>query len=162
MKSRRVITSVALLLALGFGLSSCSSAAEKLAENVSGADVDIDKDKVSITDKNGNTVSGGEGVTLPDSWPKEVPTFDGKLISTTSNTSDKAVMATWSSPDKSADVYKAFTAKLKAAGFSEVAYEAQNDGGYYFNATGQGYEVNLIVTAESGDGCTVTLTAQRS
>lgn len=91
-----------LLLATGLLATACGSddsAAEKVAEKATGADVDIDGDtgKVSVTDEDGNKQTMTSGEQLPKGFPKEIPLPDGAKITSgtkvSSSTGDTFVVS---------------------------------------------------------------------
>jgi hypothetical protein len=56
---------------------------EKIIENASGGDVEIDDDRVTYEDNEGNSLTYDESgdVQWPDSIPHEVPKFQGEIVS---------------------------------------------------------------------------------
>lgn len=118
MRSVAARSTVAILVtgSLIFGGTACSKsgdkAAEKIAGDVLGGDVDIDsKDgSVKIKTEDGEATYGKKEI--PDGWPKEVPFPDGFEVSgsMTSSNNGQDYMAVTGTTDKSAkevaDFYK--------------------------------------------------------
>jgi hypothetical protein len=150
------LTAVTLI----FSLSSCTQVAEQVAENAIGGDVEINEDGVTVTDENGNSISGGSNAKLPASWPAEVPAFDGTLISSAAQSSDNSHVAIWTSQEAAATTFENYKTALQDAGFSTVIFEGNASEVYTYSATGNGYEVSLQVGAAGGD-TSVTLLVKK-
>lgn len=116
----------ALVAGLAFaGLAACSSPTEEIAQNVAeqavegamGGDVDISDNSMTMTDAEGNEMAVGEGVSVPASWPADVPLFDGELTMVTVQ-ADGTAYAMWmieDAPEAAADTYGA---QLEGAGYA--------------------------------------------
>ncbi len=89
----RSIGLLVLCLVLAFGLAGCKKAsettAEKIVESQTGADVDIDQNKVTVTGEDGETaVIEGAGASLPDGFPSDIPVYDNASIEASAKFSD--------------------------------------------------------------------------
>ena len=72
----RALGAALLVAALATGCGAEEKAGEKLAEDAlsqGGNEVDVDGDKVTVKDKDGNVNVYGEDVELPDDFPDDVP-----------------------------------------------------------------------------------------
>lgn len=122
--TRIAVPALAAGLALS-GLVACSSPTEEIAQNVAeqaveeamGGDVDISDNSMTMTDAEGNEMAVGEGVSVPDSWPAEVPLFSGELAMVTVQ-ADGNAYAMWMIEDDPAAAADAYGALLEGAGFS--------------------------------------------
>lgn len=108
-------------------LAACGGAAENVAQNVAeqaaenamgGGDVDISDDSMTMTDAEGNQLAIGADVSLPDSWPAEIPLLDGGTLSVASVQADGTAYAMWSTEDTPVEAADAYGAQLEAAGFA--------------------------------------------
>jgi len=76
---------IVLVCAMAFSIAGCGKslsqkAAEKYIEGQTGAEVDLQDDGVTITDKDGNTISAKSGKGLPSGWPSDIPYYKkGKI-----------------------------------------------------------------------------------
>ncbi|MCX6433149.1 MAG: hypothetical protein NTX29_10295, partial [Actinobacteria bacterium] len=146
-RSRASVAMLAALLVLGTPLlAACGgvaqSVAEKAAEQAVGGNVDITDDGVTVTDDQGNEVAMGTDVSLPDTWPAEIPVFDGGTLSMVSVQDDGSASAMWltdATPQEATDTY---AAALDAAGYTQS--QTSNMGGMIVSEyTGNGYTVSL-------------------
>lgn len=157
MRRRTTATLVGALLLLA-PLSACGQAAETLAEQAieqgTGADVNIEENGVTVETSEGAMAFGTEGVDLPADWPKELPVYEGKLVSVI--TSDGSVTAGWETDAPAADAAAAYQKVFEAAGYKVTSTMAEM-GGTGFSADGNGYSV--VVTATDGPPNMVALMA---
>lgn len=160
MRSRRITV---LIAALGLVmspwlLSGCGGASEEAAEQAieegTGGDVELDDDKVTFEDEEGNTFEYGAGAELPDSWPEEVPPFDGGELTNSLSTPDGA-SASWTVEGSAADAVDAYDGQLTDAGFTLGA--KADLGSSTFTRTYSSETHEVTVTATETDG-TATLT----
>ncbi len=119
---------------------------EKMIEQGSGADVDIDGDKVTIEGEN------GEKLTVNDSqWPsselaKNIPECKAGKIVTTVDTTDSVLISLESVKKEDAQAY--FETVKKA--FTEEAYSANYEGGFSYGAkNAAGIGVSLQYSEET-------------
>ena len=145
------------LLIVG-SLSACGQAAETLAEQAieqgTGADVNIEEDGVTVETSEGAMSFGTDGVELPADWPKELPVFDGKLVSVI--TAEGSVTAGWETDSPAADAAAAYQKAFESAGYKVTSSMAEM-GGSGFSAEGNGFSV--VVTATDGPPNMVALMA---
>lgn len=148
-----------LLLSMSILLvSGCSFITDKISKKIVGevlenatdedVDIDIDEGKMVIKDEDGSEmVIGGT------EWPKgkagqSVPVFeDGKIAYVT----DYATSAMISITDVTKKEYLAYVEKLKAEGFTENSYSAENDGSYTYVAYKTDTHYVSVSFEEEGD-----------
>ncbi len=104
-------------------LTGCGAAVQKAAEKATGVDVNNDGNKVTITGNEGDKVEmqGGDDVSLPDGFPKDVPLYEGaKLIMSNSYTTDgnTAYTAVYETSDDVATVHAWYKDALPKAGWT--------------------------------------------
>lgn len=160
MRTSRLIRITALagagLLALP-GLAACSgavenvaqNAAEQVAEDVMGGDVEIDDNSMTVTDDEGNQVSVGEGIAVPGTWPDDIPLYgEGELAMVTVQ-ADGTAYAMWTltgAPDAAMDAY---SAQLEGAGYT---MEQDADLGGMLMREFRSTDRTVSVVAGEGDG----------
>ena len=160
-RSRMSVAMLAALLALATPLvTSCGdvaqSVAEQAAEQAVGGDVDINDEGVTVTDDQGNEVAMGTDVALPDTWPAEIPVFDGGSLSMVSVQDDGTVSAMWLTDGTPQEAGDAYGAALEAAGYPQS--QTSNMGGMIVTEyNGNGYSIN--VTSIEADGQTTVMLA---
>jgi hypothetical protein len=142
-------------LALSPALAGCGQAAEQVAEQaaeqaIGGGDVNIEDDSVTITDEEGNQMAAGENVSIPDSWPAEIPIYEGGSLTVVTVQAD-GVYAGWTSDQSPEDAVSAYTSALEDAGFT-AGQETSVAGAIFREYTGNGYTVQ--VTGADADGQT--------
>ncbi|MCF8527386.1 MAG: hypothetical protein K9G24_07625 [Candidatus Nanopelagicales bacterium] len=146
--------SIAALLVLPL-TASCGNTSEQLAESIAeqavGGDVEVSDDSVSITDNEGNAVVVGEDVALPDSWPSDVPAFEGGTLSTAFIDASGAAYAVWATDSSAQDAADAYGALLEGAGMT-MEQESVMDSLVVRDYTGNGWSAN--VSAGNIDGST--------
>ena len=161
---RLATTALAAALVLGTPmLASCGgiaeNAAEQAAEAAVGGDVDINDEGVTVTDDEGNEMAIGEGVSLPDTWPAEVPAFDGGTLSMVTVQKDGSANAMWQVDGTAEEAAAAYGATLEAAGYTSEStsnIEGMMGGDY----TGNGYTVNVVSLAADNE-TTLMVTATK-
>lgn len=126
--TRHRVIALAMAALLGVGLAGCSNpvdeAAEQLTEQAlegAGAgdiDVDIDDDTVTVTDDEGNALSAGEGASIPDAWPGQVPPYEGGELMFATVQSEGTASALWETSDSVEDATARYDDQLTAAGFT--------------------------------------------
>ena len=154
--NRRIaVAALAGMLALGTTtLTACGSAIENAVEeaagNAVGGDVNIDDGNVSVTDSEGNEMSIGEDVSIPDNWPSEIPVFDnGKLVTVVIGSGGSSVNAMWTTDATPEEAAAAYGSALESAGFTkgDVSAAAGMASGDY---TGNGYKVTVVTLSADG------------
>ena len=156
-------TAIVLALSLGVpALGGCGQVAEKAAEQAAekvlssaGAEVDIDKGKVTVTGPSGQAMAIGENVTLPDNWPKAVPAASGTLAMATVDESTKTAGALWMVEGSAKDALAAYRGDLEAAGYT-ITTEANTGDASVISAEGNGLRVD-VVAGDAGDQHSLTV-----
>jgi hypothetical protein len=165
-RSRAATGAVIAALMLSPALASCGMAAEEAAEQlaeqaIGGGDVEVNDGEVTITDDEGNAVAVGEDVAVPDTWPSEVPLFDGGTLQMVSVTNDGSATAMWLVEGSAADAAAAYGASLEAAGYT-VDTES-NMGGMVVNSyKGSGFTVSMQSIASDESQTTLMVVAEKS
>lgn len=147
-----------LLLALpAFVVAGCGGddeAAEKIAEKVieneSGGDVDIEDGEVSVTDEEGNKSTMSSGEELPEDFPKEIPLPDGAKITSGTKVStggDDTFAITAEVDDSPKDVLAFYKEEL--AGFKNEM-EISTDSGSSAQYVNDDWNILLGVSEEDG------------
>ncbi len=152
-RTRTLAAIAAAALILTPGLSACGQGVEEVAEQAAenamgGGDVEINDDGVTITDEEGNEMAAGENVALPDSWPSEVPPFEGGTLTVVTVSPDGSYAA-WTTEGSPEDVVGAYGATLEEAGYV-VGNEGAAAGAVFREYTGNGYTVTLSATEDAG------------
>lgn len=115
----------AALVSSATGCGADEKVGEKAIESAlskDGTKVDIDDEKVTFKDKDGNVSSFGEGVELPDSFPKEIPLPQGdyKISSVMSKGEETTMMLTFEPTE-----LKSVEEHLKS-GFTSAGYTIED------------------------------------
>lgn len=106
-------------------LAACGGASEQAAQTMAeeavegaiGGDVDISDDSMTVTDAEGNEMAVGSDITIPDTWPAEVPLFDGTL-SVASVQADGTAYAMWTTDLDASSAADTYGESLATAGYS--------------------------------------------
>ncbi len=165
-RSRMITVVMAGALLVGAPvLAGCGQIAEKAIEGAAGqavgGNVDINEDGVTVQDDQGNNVTIGDDVPIPDNWPAEIPVLEGgKLVSVMVAGDGASVNAMWTTPASAEETMAAYGAALESAGFT--ADSTSNTSGMVNSEyTGNGYTVSM--TAVTADGSTtVIMTATKA
>ena len=137
-------------------------AAEKIVENaIEGAtggeaNVDLSGETVTIKSKEGTMViSGGENVSLPDNFPKDVPVYKGAKV-LTSISSKEGMSVTLQTTDAVAKVAEFYKTQMAAQGWQS---EASLDTGHQtmLNYKKEARTAAVIIMADQDGGTTITL-----
>ena len=122
-----IIAGLSVVL-LGAGCSGkiSDTITEKVIEKSTGGQVDIDsgKDKVTFTDtKSGSSLTFGEGLKLPDDFPKDVPIYPGSRVKGIIDVKQEGqgLNVTLESSDAFAQVKDWYAAEFKKGGWPEEA-----------------------------------------
>lgn len=163
----RTIGAVTLGLLAVTGLAACGNPAEDVAQNVAeqaveeamGGDVDITDDSMTMTDAEGNEMAVGESISVPDSWPADVPLFDGTLAMVTVQ-AEGGAYAMWTSDMSPQDAVDAYGAQLEASGYT-LQQEASMAGTEVREYVSSTLMVSVVAgTAEGSTTLTVTAVPQ--
>ena len=152
-RARTVAALAAAALILTPALSACGQAAEEMAEQAAeqaiGGDVEVNDEGVTVTDDEGNEVAIGEGVSVPDTWPAEVPLFDGGTLQMVSVQADGSATAMWLVDGTPTEAAAAYGAALESAGYT--ADSESNMGGMIVNSfTGSAFTVSMQAIESDG------------
>lgn len=148
------------------GIAACSQAGEEVAERVleqqTGGDVEVDEDGITAKDEQGNEVSIGGGAQLPDTWPGAVPTPEDATLQTAfSSAQEGAATGLWLTSRSQDDAMAAYDDQLRSAGFA-LDEEVDLGIGQTRAYTGSGGEVT-VVAGDGGDGSsTLTVAVRRA
>ena len=162
--SRKALAALAAL-ALGItGLVGCSSPSDELAERVTeelveaggdgNVDVDINDESMTITDDEGNEMAVGEGASIPNTWPSDVPLFESGSVVMSTVQPDVAASAVWETDASVEDAAAAYDAQLTDAGFT-LDQDAAVTGAIIRGYSSAAMTLSVSV---SDDGGTTTLT----
>jgi len=137
------------------------NAVEQAAEQAVGGNVDITEDGLTVQDDEGNNVTIGEDVPIPDNWPAEIPVLEGgALVSVMVAGDGTSVNAMWTTPATAEETMAAYGAALASAGYT-VDSNTNTSGMVNGEFSGNGYTVST--TAVTADGSTtVIMTATKS
>lgn len=166
----------ALVAAAGCG-KVADKVASKAASHATGDKIDINGNKVSATDKDGNSVqvngdgsskintkdgsfSSGSGTKLPDGWPKALDPPSGTVLTTASTTKDGTggtIMAVSGEVKGSVpDVAAGLKSQVTGAGY-DVQSSGDSGGGSFLVATDAKTQVSAQVTAGSDSGTSTVI-----
>jgi hypothetical protein len=149
--SARIILVVLLAgatLAMATGCEAIIGQAVKSGvESATGVKVDEANNSVTMTGKDGSTVSVGEDGKLPEGFPTEVPVYEGTVKTAIATESDKgkAFMVNIETPDAPADVFKWYEDEIASGGWTVKSTLKTGDGG-------------LLGAEKDALGLTVTIT----
>lgn len=138
--------------------NAAQSAAEQAAENaMGGGDVDISDDSMTVTDDEGNEMAVGENISIPDTWPDDVPLYDGGELAMVTVQADGSAYAMWMLSGAPADAMDAYSAQLESAGYS---MDQEADLGGTLMREFRSAAKTVSVVAGEGDGLvSLTVTA---
>ncbi|MFA6948275.1 MAG: DUF6591 domain-containing protein [Eubacteriales bacterium] len=131
---------VLLSVLLAFALPACGAseklqekAAEKVIENALGGDVNvnIDGDKYSYEDKDGNRMEFGGTKWPTDEAAAFIPKFTGGDIVSTAFVANMYLIEIENVSQKD---YESYAQTVKDAGFTEQAFTVEADGSYQYQA----------------------------
>jgi predicted lysophospholipase L1 biosynthesis ABC-type transport system permease subunit len=159
-RSRAAIAALVAAVSIIPAVAGCGQAAEQVAEQAAeqalGGDVDVNDEGVTVTDDEGNQVAIGEDVSIPDTWPAEVPLLDGGTPQMASVQADGSASVMWVVEATPEEAAKAYGDSLVAAGYTEESTSTM--GGMVLNEySGNGYVVS--VNALDVDGTTNVMVA---
>jgi hypothetical protein len=147
--------SLVLVGAVGCGSDDAGEkAGEKLAEEITGGDVDINTDdgSVKVTDKDGNTSEYGSGAELPEDWPAELALPEGVTVlgsSTRTENGVETMFITGESETALDDLYEEVKGQLTDANFEIVndSNMSSTSGGFAsVEANSDEYTVNVTIS----------------
>lgn len=133
-------------------------ALEQAAEQAGGGNVDLDLESgtVTVEGEDGNMAIGSD-LALPDTWPADVPPFDGgSLVSVVDSGSGST--GTWQVEGSVKDVADSYRAALEGAGYSleegMVSEEMVTIGGVKGNT-----RVDAIIVGDGSTGTSITISS---
>lgn len=159
---RPVMITLACVLALsGCGKSADEQALEQAMEESTGkpASVDMSGNRVEITTEEGSiNIDSGEGVAVPDSFPKDIHRYAGAKV-TAAMSMPRGQMLTLQTPDAAAQVAESYQHAMSEAGWErEMAMDSP--AGKMFSYTKEDRHVQVtIAAAGDGDGTMITVIA---
>ena len=165
--ARRRVAAAAVSIALLAGaplLAGCGNAAESAIENAAGeaigGDVELNDGNLTVTNSDGTQVQIGENLSIPDSWPAAVPTYDGGTLLTVSVEGDGSrANAMWKADVAAQAAIDAYSAALTSAGFTAGTVNDM-DGVSTADFSGNGYSVTLMAIAVD-DATTLTAVVEK-
>ena len=184
----RVVPHIVAALAAGLLITGCGQVAERatesLLEGATGADIDMsdgsmtirdgdseitidtDGESVTITDESGtSTFQAGEDVQLPDTYPSDLPTPSGGVLTTVTETPD-GLMAVWEFDRITGAEFDQFTSAIQGAGYSlegdTLALDSGSDISRIANFTGKGKTVMVTAVGSSDSGQMTVIVADAS
>ena len=159
---RIVLVAAAALVMVGCGKKASESIAEKMIEHAMAKDgvkgkVNITDGKVTMETKDGTaSFSTGEGVKVPDNFPKDVLVYDGaKVIACVAAPGGQNLVL--ESKDSIEKVIAAYKGKMTGAGWKEEMSMNQADSAMLIYKKEP--RTASIVVAHSGDVTQIQLTA---
>jgi hypothetical protein len=162
-RSRAATAALVAAIAIIPTVAGCGQAAEQVAEQAAeqaiGGDVQLDDGNVTVTDDEGNEVAIGEDVSLPDTWPAEVPVYEDGTLAMVSTQADGAAFATWMTDATPEEAATSYDAALTAAGFT-LETDSNMGGMVVREYVGNGYTVGVSVI-ESDSQASVMVTATK-
>ncbi len=108
-------------------LSACGNVAENVAQNAAeqvaedvmgGGDVEIEDDSMTVTDAEGNEMAVGEGISIPETWPSDVPLYEGGELAMVTVQADGTAYAMWTLSEAPAEAMDSYSSDLEGAGYS--------------------------------------------
>lgn len=165
----RAVGAALLVAALVTGCGADEKVAEKAAERAlskDGADVDIDGEKVTVKDKDGNVTSFGEGVELPADFPEEVPLPQGeyKVNSVLTQGDETTMMLAFEASDMTS-LEEHIKSGLTGAGYTvEDGMRIDQESGkqVHFTATSTEREVSIMLMVSPQDEGTAVYTLKKA
>lgn len=165
MRPSRVATAILLVLILSMA-AGCSSiaeqAAEEIVEGATGADVEVDDEKVTITGEEGETLEiEGSDSEIPEGFPSDMPVYDADVEGSSTLTSGEGTSYYISlrTEDDFETVAVWYKDELKSEGWEIVADSTVNVDGLssaLMSAKKAETEAALSVVQEEDGGVTVT------
>lgn len=159
--SRAAIAALVAAVTLIPAVAGCGQVAEKAAEMAAeqaiGGDIDVNDNSVTVTDDEGNEVTAGEDITLPDTWPSQVPPYEAGTLSLVTAQADGSAFASWLTDATPEEAAMSYGAVLEDAGYT-IETESNMGGMFVREYTGNGYTVSFNTIASDGQ-TTVMVTA---
>jgi hypothetical protein len=151
-RRRSIAAIAAMTLIITPALAACGEsaelAAEQIAEDAMGGDVDIEDGNVTITDEQGNEMVAGADVALPANWPLPVPN-SGSLAMATVQT-DGTAYAMWVVDGSATQVADDYGQLLIAEGYA-LNQDTNLDGAIMRDYSAMGMFVSVVVGETEGE-----------
>jgi|DEB0MinimDraft_12_1074336.scaffolds.fasta_scaffold01636_3 hypothetical protein len=151
-RQRSIAAAAALTIIFIPALVACSDsaelAAEQIAENAIGGDVDIEEGNVRITDEQGNEIVAGTDVALPANWPLPIPD-SGSLVMATVQT-DGTAYGMWVMDGSAKEVADDYGQLMISAGYA-LNQETNLDGAIMRDYSAMGMFVSVVVGETDGE-----------
>ncbi|WP_110240297.1 hypothetical protein [Nocardioides gilvus] len=165
----RALGAVLLVAALATGCGAEEKAAEEAAEAMlskEGSKVDIDGEKVTVEDGEGNVMNYGEGVELPDDFPEEVPLPQGdyKVNSVYEEGERTTMMLAFEAPDMES-LEEHLRSGLTEAGYTiEDGMRIDQESGkqVHFTATSAVRELSIVLMVTPEEEATAVYTLAKA
>jgi hypothetical protein len=156
MKIRKMISALLLVVML-LSISACSKivdkvaekGVEKLVENTTGAEVDINKDGTTI-EANGGSVQAGEDLKWPEDAMGELPAPKAKI--TFIMVDDASKGGTVAFTELELDDARKYIDKLKEMGYKDGMNVEDSDGVFFGGTTDKGSQVNFTYNLSNKEG----------
>lgn len=149
------LLAVATLALAVVGATGCDrligAAVKGAAEKATGVSVDEQSNSVTFKGEGGEATVG-EGATLPDGFPEEVPVYDGDI--TTSLKTTDAYTVGIDTSDSPSEVFDWYKDALSTEGWT-IKQEIKTDTGANIGA--ENADWTLVISAGGGDGEKTTL-----
>lgn len=154
-KARKItalILTLCLMMALltGCGKKASEKIAENIIKDVTGADVSISGEQVEIKGEDGEKVTVGGNIAWPKDKLGDLPQLPGKIESFFESEETGCTLYCVGTKKQEAE---AFIKALKDLGYTENAYEGEDEDGMltYFGSNGS-HLVNFAFFPEGGSG----------
>ncbi|MEZ5115796.1 MAG: hypothetical protein R2737_05960 [Candidatus Nanopelagicales bacterium] len=160
MDVRRIGLAAATLAAAGLALTGCGG--KTVAEQVVGGDVEVNPSSVKISNDEGS-IEIGQGSSLPDGWPEDVPEMPGFTLQTSGKgTSDgrTSFTAVWEAAGDQSAAVKGYVGLMETNGWTvETQMEGSGQGGTGgLYALKKGTEAVALISNVESDKTTVVMT----
>lgn len=159
MNLRSRIPTVCCCVALAFGLAACSSSPEttpagELGNRFEQSNPSDDR----LDDGSGNELEIGANLTLPQGWPKDVPTPNGSLIAV-SVIDERTAVATWTVQGDVFTAQEEFLTRFDSTFTVEPISDLSTETIVVYGAIGNGYDITISATLgeQSDDPGEITL-----
>lgn len=155
----RAVGATLLVAALLSGCGADDKLSEKAVEKAlskDGAQVDIDGDRVTVEDEDGNVSSIGEGSQVPDDFPEEVPLPEGdfKISSVFSQGEETAMMLSFEA-DELESLESRINSSLSGAGYTleePMRIDVEGAKQVHISAKSTERDVSIVLMVSPEDG----------
>ena len=137
---------------------------EKIIESATNSEIDIDNNQTTINTNEGST-QWGEDVQLPETFPEDIPIYEGaKIESTSTSETDNSYYASLVTTDNFSDIKDFYKTELESNGWtiddeSTYAGEAGQSAMFYNSKDNRDLSVGIYENFSGVEGeTTITLT----